>query len=99
MIEQAGLSAPIVHARASSGGRKVVGKPLLAVSASGMLVVVATLCRGNWPEAMAAFALTVGALQVMLHRALMQFDAPAAALAGQGRRIDRNAARPPTIRD
>jgi len=83
MIEQAGLSVSMGQARTSGGGRKVVGKPLLAVSAGGMLVVVATLCRGHWPEAVAAFVLTVGALQVMLHRALMQFDAPAAARVGQ----------------
>jgi hypothetical protein len=88
MIEQAGLSAPMAHARASGEGRKVVGKPLLAVSAGGMLVVVATLCRGNWPEAVAAFVLTVGALQVMLHRAMMQFDRPAAARARKRRRSD-----------
>lgn len=76
MIDQASLSASMGHARVRDGGRKVVGKPLLAVSAGGMVVVLATLCRGNWPEAVAAFVLTLGALQIMLHRALMQFASP-----------------------
>jgi uncharacterized membrane protein YjjP (DUF1212 family) len=81
MIEQAGLSASIATAAADSGGRKVVGKPLLAVSAGGMAIVVGMLCRGSWMEALTAFLLTIAALEIMLHRALARFDAPLPPLA------------------
>ncbi len=76
MIEQAELSASIAQAPPDGRGRKVIGKPLLAVSAGGMAIVVGLLCRGNWMEAITAFLLTVAALEIMLHRALARFDAP-----------------------
>jgi uncharacterized membrane protein YjjP (DUF1212 family) len=78
-----------------AGSRKVVGKPLVAVSAGGMAIVIAMLCRGNWVEAITALLLTIAALEIMLHRALAQFDAPAA----ERRRIRRNAQRPAAATD
>jgi uncharacterized membrane protein YjjP (DUF1212 family) len=59
-----------------AGSRKVVGKSLIAVSTAGMAIVVAMLCRGSWMEAITAFLMTIAALEIMLHRALAQFDAP-----------------------
>jgi hypothetical protein len=83
MSEQAGVPVSAALPTTPGGGRKVVGKPLLAVSSAGMAIVVAMLCRGNWLEAGTAFLLTVAALEMMLQRALAQFDATTAKPAGQ----------------
>jgi hypothetical protein len=54
------------------------------------------LCRGSWMEAIAAFLLTVAALEIMLHRALAQFDAPSIAEAPKRRRVKHAMSRPAT---
>jgi hypothetical protein len=97
MIESADLSVSM--SRAGGKSRKVVGKPLLVVSAVGMVLVIAMLCHGNWMQAIAAFLLTLGALEIMLQRALSQFDAAATAPAVRRRRLGRNAVRPATVGD
>jgi hypothetical protein len=100
MIERPSLMAGAGATETNRRNRRVAGKGLLAASAGGMAVVIAWLLRGSWLEAATAFLLTLGALEIMLQRALARFDATAALPAAARRRQRaREPAEPATVAD
>jgi len=99
MSEQAGF--PLSFRPTQVGGRpaRVAGKAQLAVSAVGMTVVLAALWRGTGAQAAGALLLTLAILEILLHRAVALFHAPAPPRAALRRPLDPRSAQPESVGD
>jgi hypothetical protein len=94
MSDQAGFPLSFTPTQASGRPPRVAGKAQLAVSAVGMTIVLAALWRGTGAQAATALLLTLATLEILLHRAVALFHAPAASRAALPRKLARQPAQP-----
>jgi hypothetical protein len=78
MIDRAGFSLSATAGKPGWCGRGAKNT-LAAVSAAGMVAVLAVLAQGRWLLAGTIFLLTIGILDVMIERALVTFHGAATA--------------------